>query len=485
MLSRSSGVLLNISSLPSRYGIGDFGKGGRDFADLLSDMGFSVWQTLPLCPVGAGNSPYSSVSAFALNYLYVNPDTLAEDGYITAEEARSALYPGEPYSVDYDFVKDSKQRLLRLAFDRFDRSKMADFIEENAGWLDGYAKYMAGKKANNGAVFTEWVNEPDKEDMDFYRFEQFILYGQWQGLKSYVNSKGIKMFGDMPIYVSFDSADFYANPGLFLTGPDGRLTKVAGVPPDYFSADGQLWGNPLYNWEKLKDDGYDWWIKRIDHSLSLYDIVRIDHFRGFHRYWAVPAGASTAKEGAWEDGPAMELFSLVNEKFDSPAIVAEDLGTVDEGLLEFLKETGYPGMKVMQFGFDSPDSIHLPHKYLPNSVAYTGTHDNDTMLGWLWAIPMEEKLRLLEYCRFYGDNWGEGGWHSPAVRAIVTTLWQSAAGLTILPVQDMCGFGTDTRLNIPGKAEGNWQFRITEDALSKIDREFFRKINKTYGRFCG
>lgn len=482
MLKRSAGVLLNISSLPSEYGIGDFGKGARDFTDLLCDMGFSVWQTLPLCPIGDGNSPYSSVSAFALNYLYVDPDTLVQDGYITADEADSAKYPGEGFLTDYDFAKEHKKRLLRLAFSRFDEERISNFAEENSCWLESYAEFMAGKRANGDIPFTEWTVSPSDEDKAYYRFEQYILFDQWNRFKAYANDKGIKLFGDMPIYVSLDSADFYADQSLFLTGPDGRLTKVAGVPPDYFSADGQLWGNPLYNWEEMKKNGYDWWIKRIGHSLNLYDIVRIDHFRGFHRYWAVPAEAETAKEGHWEDGPAMELFSKVNEIFDDPAIVAEDLGTIDDELLEFLATTGYPGMKVMQFGFDSEDSLHLPHKYLPNSVAYTGTHDNDTMLGWLWAIPMEEKLRLLDYCRFRGDNWGEGGWHSPAIREIITTLWQSAAGLTVVPVQDMCGFGTDTRFNIPGKAEGNWGFRITRDALSKIDREFFRKINKVYGR---
>lgn len=481
-MKRSAGVLLNISSLPGVYGIGDFGRGARDFVDRISEMGFTVWQTLPLCPVGSGNSPYSSVSAFALNGLYVDPDALVQEGYITAEEAAAARYPGEPYSVDYAFVKQSKENLLRLAFGRFDGNQMARFCEENAYWLDGYAEYMAGKRANQGAHFADWTVEAQPQDAQYFRFEQYILDKQWRALKQYANAHAVRIFGDMPIYVSHDSADFRSNPGLFLTNPDGKLSKVAGVPPDYFSADGQLWGNPLYDWAAMKRDGYDWWMKRIGHSLELYDIVRIDHFRGFHRYWAVPADAKTAKEGAWEAGPAMDLFGKVNATFQNPAIVAEDLGTIDEELLEFIEQTGYPGMKVMQFGFDSFDSLHLPHKYTANCVAYTGTHDNDTMLGWLWAIPMEEKLQLLKYCRFHGDNWGEGGWHSPAIREIITTLWQSAAGLAVLPIQDMCGFGTDTRLNIPGKAEGNWCFRITTDALDKIDREFFKEINQVYGR---
>lgn len=482
MIKRSSGVFINISSLPSEYGIGDFGAGARRFVDYMKDMGFSVWQTLPLCPVGSGNSPYSSASAFAVNYLYIDPDTLVSDGLVTADEAANFICRESRYSVDYDFVRKSKYELLRLAAGRADWEEVDKFSDENSFWLPDYAKYMASKFANGQKPFWEWTSEAKKEDFDFYRFEQYALFSQWKRLKEYASRRGVKLFGDMPIYVSHDSADFYANPGLFLTGPDGRLTKVAGVPPDYFSADGQLWGNPLYNWDAMKNDGYKWWLERIGHSLKLFDYVRIDHFRGFHRYWAVPAGAATAKEGAWEQGPAMELFSVVEKAFDSPAIIAEDLGTVDSGLLEFLKETGYPGMKVMQFGFTSEDSDHLPHKYLPGSVAYTGTHDNDTMLGWLWAIPMEEKRRLLEYCRYYGDNWGEGGPHSEVIRSIITTIWQSAAGLAMIPIQDMCGFGTDTRLNIPGKAEGNWEFRMTDEAFASVDKDFFRKINRVYGR---
>lgn len=468
--------------MPSKYGIGDFGKGTRDFLDRIRLMGFTVWQTLPLCPVGSGNSPYSSVSAFAINPMYIDPDDLVEKGFISAETAASALYFGEPYLADYDFVRESKEALLRSAFEKADLSAVMAFTAEHSAWLPDYARFMASKKANDGAAFWDWTKEPENSDITFYCFEQYIAFTQWMDVKAYANRKGISIFGDMPIYVSHDSADFYANPQLFLTDADGRLTQVAGVPPDYFSADGQLWGNPLYRWDEMRKDGYAWWLGRIEHSFKLFDRVRIDHFRGFHRFWAVPAGAQSAKEGTWLDGPGMALFQAVEAAFDHPDIVAEDLGTTDEGFLRFLAETGYPGMKVLQFGFTSEDSDHLPYKYLPNCVAYTGTHDNDTMLGWLWSIPMTEKLRLLEYCRFTGGNWGDGGPHSQVIRAIITTVWQSSAGLAVLPVQDMCGYGTDTRLNIPGKAAGNWRFRVTENALDTIDSEFFRKLNKTYGR---
>lgn len=482
MFKRSAGVFLNISSLPSKYGIGDFGEGARQFIDRIRQMGFSVWQTLPLCPVGSGNSPYSSPSAFAVNPLYVDPDGLVEMGLISPAAAEAAVYPGEPYAVDYAFVKESKTKLLREAFAAADPAAVSAFREANAFWLPDYAKYMAGKAVNDQRPFWEWTAEAPASDVDYYCFEQYILFTQWERLRAHAKERGIAFFGDMPIYVSRDSADFMANPQLFLTGPDGRLTKVAGVPPDYFSADGQLWGNPLYDWAEMEKDGYRWWLERIGQSFRLFDIVRIDHFRGFHRFWAVDAAAETAREGEWLDGPGMKLFRAVEKAFPNADIVAEDLGTVDAPFLEFLAETGYPGMKVIQFGFTSDDSDHLPHKYLPNCVAYTGTHDNDTMLGWLWAIPMAEKLRLLEYCRYPGSNWGEGGPRSEVIHSIITTLWQTAAGLTMIPVQDMCGYGTDTRLNIPGKAEGNWQFRITENALKTIDADFFSGLNRIYKR---
>ena len=486
-MKRSAGVLLAVSSLPSDYGIGDFGKGGRDFVDLLADMKMGWWQILPLCPSGSGNSPYSSDSAFAIDPLYVDPEDLVERGLVTADEAAEARYPGTPYSTDFAFAAEAKEKLMRRAYER--AVVLGEYVEkvkryalDNACWLPGYMAYMAAKAANGGAPCFEWKLEGDPTEARFYAFRQYILEEQCKGLKAYANGRGISILGDMPIYVSHDSADFYAHKELFLTGPDGRLAKVAGVPPDYFSADGQLWGNPLYDWEKMKADGYRWWIDRIGRSLTLYDAVRIDHFRGFYQFWAVPAGAETAREGRWEDGPGMDLFQAVEAAFPAPAIIAEDLGTVDEGLRAFLGETGYPGMKVMQFGFTSPDSDHVPYKYTPNHIAYTGTHDNDTMLGWLWAIPMEEKRRLLDYCRFEGDEWGEGGAHSRVIRAVITTLWETAAAMALLPAQDLCGFGTDTRMNIPGQAEGNWRFRLTREAMESIDRAFFRKLNEVYGR---
>ncbi len=482
MLQRGSGVLLHISSLPGSYGIGDFGAGARRFVDFISDMGFSVWQVLPLCPVGAGNSPYSSPSAFALNPLFLDGKDLVKQGLIPAKLAEELEYPGTPHTADYAYAARAKQQMVTAAMANIPSNEIADFLRTQFFWLADYALYMSGRASNGGKPFWEWEVPPREADVTYYYTEQYLLWKQWAALKQYAGEKGVKLFGDMPIYVSRDSADFYAHPELFQTDADGHLKNVAGVPPDYFSADGQLWGNPLYDWEVMKADGYRWWLARIGHSLELYDILRIDHFRGFHRYWAVPGDAATAREGVWMDGPAMDLFRKVEQQFSHPAIVAEDLGTVDDGLLQFLQETGYPGMRVMQFGFDSLGSIHLPYKYNANCVAYTGTHDNDTMLGWLWAIPMEEKRRLLRYCRYDGEDWGRGGADSPAIREILQTLWMSAAGLVMVPIQDMLGWGSDTRLNIPGQPEGNWIFRITEDAYSQVDADFFRSLNQTYDR---
>lgn len=482
MFNRSAGVFLNISSLPSDFGIGDFGKGSLNFIDLLADMHMKWWQILPLCPIGGGNSPYSSVSAFAVNPLYVDLEKLQQEGYLSQEDVDKAKHMDNPYSVDYDYAKKVKEECLRKAFHKADKQKLDEFANENKFWINDYARFMATMKINDDKNWTEWEKECSEEGIQYYIFEQYIVNTQWKSVRAYAKQKGVSILGDMPIYVSHNSADFWSNKRLFLSDSDGKLAKVAGVPPDYFAKEGQLWGNPLYNWEVMKSDGYSWWISRIKSALDLYDAVRIDHFRGFYQYWAVPAEAKTAKAGKWENGPAMELFELVNKTFGNPQIIAEDLGVSDEKLVDFVKETGYPGMKVMQFGFASYDSDHMPYKYTSNSIAYTGTHDNDTMLGWLWAISPSERSLLLKYCRFTGDDWGKGGEKSEVIRAIITTLWQSSAAITMVPIQDICGFGGDTRLNIPGEPDGNWRFRITDEALKKIDVDFYRELNEVYGR---
>lgn len=483
MFERSSGVLLNISSLPSEFGIGDFGEGARYFADFLSDIKMKWWQILPLCPVGSGNSPYSSVSAFAINPLYIDPVDLMNRNLLTKSELDSFRYDGTPYTADYDFAKKTKAKIISLAFER-DKpgNDFEKFKSENKFWVGDYAKYMASKQLNDETAWWEWKKKADEPLEAYYIYEQYLAYRQWHELKKYANSKGVCFLGDMPIYVSRDSSDFYFNMKLFMADSKGNLKKLAGCPPDYFSQDGQLWGNPLYDWNAMKKDGYKWWLNRIENALDTFDAVRIDHFRGFHQFWAVPAGEKTARNGEWLDGPQMDLFDKINKKFENPNIVAEDLGTSSPELKQFLSETGYPGMKVMQFGFSTYDSDHVPYKCGENCVAYTGTHDNETMLGWLWSMEMEEKTRLLKYCRYFGDNWGEGGEKSDVIRQIITTLWQTVASIAIVPIQDMCGFGGDTRMNVPGRAEGNWQFRITKPAIEKIDKGFYRELNHIYGR---
>ncbi|MCR4926131.1 MAG: 4-alpha-glucanotransferase [Clostridiales bacterium] len=483
MFKRSSGVLLNISSLPSEFGIGDFGEGARYFVDFLNDIKMKWWQILPLCPVGSGNSPYSSVSAFAINPLYVDPIDLMEKGLLTSQEVESFKYQDTPYTTDYNYARQIKAKILKLAFERDTLGKdFEDFEKENSFWVKDYALYMANKEANNDEPWWEWKEKAKSGSEKYYIYEQYIAHTQWHKLKKYANDKGVFFLGDMPIYVSRDSSDFYYNMKMFMADDEGNLKLLAGCPPDYFSEDGQLWGNPIYDWDAMKKDGYKWWLERIGDALNTFDAVRIDHFRGFHQFWAVPAGEKTARNGKWLDGPAMDLFEKVNKKFENPNIVAEDLGVSNPELKQFLQETGYPGMKIMQFGFNCYDSDHVPYKYGENCVAYTGTHDNETMLGWLWSMEMEEKTRLLKYCRYFGDNWGEGGENSRVIKEIITTLWQTVASIAIVPIQDMCGFGGDTRMNVPGRAEGNWQFRITKPAIEKIDKNFYRELNHIYGR---
>lgn len=483
---RSSGVLMNISSLWGEYGIGGFGPETIEFGRYLRSMGFTWWQILPLCPIGAGNSPYSGRSAFAINPLYLSPEMLVEEGLLTEEEARSARYPGIPYTTDYDFARPCKAGLIRKSYSRFRERDdcgrlLAKFEAQQSFWLTDYADFMACREANGRQPWWEWDDALPPADRTYYLFEQYILSSQWESCKRALNQLGIQVMGDMPIYVSRDSAEFWAHPELFDT-LDGNPSHVAGVPPDYFSAEGQLWGNPLYNWKRMEEDGYSWWIERIRRSLSLYDAVRIDHFRGFHRYWSVPADAETAKDGKWMQGPGMKLFSQVRNVLGDVPVIAEDLGSWDAGLEKFLKQAGFPGMRVIQFGFSGGESTHMPHCYPDNCVAYTGTHDNNTLLGWLWETPPTEKNFLLDYCRFTGDNPLEGGAHSRVLHDIITTVWQSAAQIAILPIQDILGYGGDTRMNIPGVAEGNWAFRITPGSLEPTDTDFFRRLNRLYFR---
>lgn len=482
MTDRKAGVLLHISSLPGPFGIGVFGEEARRFADRLAQMGFHYWQILPLGTLDSGNSPYAGDSAFAGNFLFIDPRGLAEEGLVSEADVADGLYPGSPHTVDYGFVFRAREALLRKAFANFRaaRQRFSALAEEIARfekaqrWLLPYAAYAAQKNGRGG----------DEAEQQYGIFVQYLFFRQWTALKAYINKKGIRIIGDMPIYVAADSCDVRTEPELFRLDPaTGEPVQTAGVPPDYFSEDGQLWGNPLYDWKEMARRGFGWWRKRIAYALQLYDVLRIDHFRGLAEYWAVPAGAETAKEGHWEDGPGMALFEALRGLYEDGALIAEDLGVFGEKVRDLLKQTGVSGMRVVQFGFDgTKGNLHLPHCYPENCIAYTGTHDNNTLLGWLWEAPAAERDFMLRYCGFRGENWGEGGSRSPACRAVIETVWRSAARIAVVPVQDMCGFGSDTRMNIPGVSEGNWRFRIDRKALDGIDAAYFAELNALFER---
>lgn len=496
---RGAGVLLHISSMPSQYGVGVFDENARHFVDKIADMGFTYWQVLPFNPTDNANSPYCSPSAFAGNFLFINPEGLRDMGLVGDDDVRENIYDGTPYTADYEFAAEKRLKLLKKAFLNIgdDIAKEIKAFEIENEWLTDYSVFMAVKELENGKPWWEWSEKHAhyfecvkdiysyEEEAAFWKFVQFVFYKQWNELKAYANKKGIAIIGDMPIYVAMDSVDVWSNLPMFLIDEKTlKVEKVAGVPPDYFSADGQLWGNPIYDWAAMKKDGYSWWISRISHALKTYDTVRIDHFRAFASYWEIPADSKTAKVGKWVDGPKMDLFNKIFDALGSNApIIAEDLGVFGDDVVKLLEDTKFPGMKVIQFGFDpNSDSSHLPHNAVPNSINYVGTHDNNTILGWLWEADESERAFALDYCHFKGDNWGEGGYCSASCRSIIEAVWQSASNIAIIALQDMCGFGSDARMNIPGVPEKNWRFRTTRDTIDSIDSEYFKKINALYRR---
>lgn len=496
---RRAGVLMHITSLPGKYGIGVMGEDARRFIDQLSEMNFRYWQVLPLNPTDAGGSPYCSYSAFAGNISLIDPDRLLKNGFVSPADIKQCEYDGSIYCTDYAFAYKSRMTLLKKAFNNIDSDTAAlirIFRDQNT-WAEDYAYFMALRDFYDEKPWWEWDEKHARyaeaqkckgdfaETIAFYVFTQYVFFTQWRSLKEYANSKNVFILGDMPIYVSRDSADVWSDVSLFEINEKSLApTHVAGVPPDYFSEDGQLWGNPLYNWKKMKQTGYKWWIHRLKCSLKLYDRVRIDHFRAFASYWSVPAESKTAKTGEWLEGPGMSLFDAVKEALPEADIIAEDLGTFGEDVIRLLEDTNFPGMRVIQFGFDPMgDSTHLPHNYPKNSVAYVGTHDNNTILGWLWDATPDERAYALRYCCFGGNNWGDGGPYSGSCRAVIETVWKSAADTAIIAVQDMCGYGKDARMNIPGTAEKNWTFRISKEGLDSIDKNYYKEINHIYRRY--
>ena len=478
-MERKSGVLMHVSSLWGDYSCGSFGRAAMEFVDFLSAGGFSYWQVLPFGLVDECNSPYKSYSTFGGNPYFVDLESLFEEGLINSQELNSARQ-STPYSCEFDRLSKERVNLLLTASKRVNnglREKVNSFIDNNSHLKD-FCRFMALKNANEDAEWVSWSIKDFNEDIEFgWRFIQFKFFTQWAKIKDYANQKGIGIIGDIPIYVSFDSSDVYFNKNLFMMDDNNRLTDVAGVPPDYFAEDGQLWGNPLYKWDEMEKDNFKWWQDRISFALNLFDGVRIDHFRAFESFWAVKGDAETAKEGKWVKGPGMKLINALKSVAGDKLIIAEDLGDITKEVIELVEESGFPGMRVFQFGFFGGDTPHKPHNYINNSVAYSGTHDNNTLLGYLWETPMDIKNDIMKYCACNPQEWNEKG-----CQAIIRTIMSSNAGLTIFPVQDLLGYGNDTRLNVPGRAHGNWLYRITKEQLGLINTEKYKELNRLYGR---
>lgn len=491
---RKCGVLLPVSSLPSAYGIGCFSKEAYEFVDKLQEAGQSCWQILPLGPTSYGDSPYQSFSTFAGNPYFIDPEDLVERGWITKKQCDSYDFGGNPEYVDYAKIYESRFLLLREAWKNSNISEDAGFrgfVTENSHWLDNYALYMAVKVSFDNLCWVEWdediktrqpqalkaYQEKFADEIAFYQFQQYLFHIQWEKLKCYANSKGISIVGDIPIYVAFDSSDAWANPELFQFDENCNPTAVAGCPPDAFSATGQLWGNPLYNWEYHRQTGYRWWLQRLAACYRMYDVVRIDHFRAFDAYYAIPADAKTAEIGEWRPGPGYELFETMKKELGERQVIAEDLGFLTPSVLELVKRTGYPGMKVLQFAFDSrEDSDYLPHNYPQNCVVYTGTHDNDTVLGWYRSLEQTDKQFCDEYLNLYRIRKKEVQWE------FVRAAYSSVANLAVIPMQDFLGLGAKARINTPSTLGDNWKWRMLPGAFTEELAERMKAMAKLYGR---
>jgi len=492
MTHRSSAILLPIASLPGPYGIGDFGKAAYHFVDFLEAAGQKNWQILPLGVTSYGDSPYQCLSAFAGNPYFIDLKTLIELGYLSKPEVSVAKLDKTSNQVDYGHLFEMKLGLLKKAYKRA-RINLEDtltkYMSEQGYWLREFALYMAIKGEHDHKAWYEWrpeyrdFNSPEvaafeashKDKVFFWVFTQYFFEMQWQRLKHYANQKGVRIIGDLPIYVAEDSADVWARPDHFKLGKDHKPLTVAGVPPDSFSATGQLWGNPIYNWRQMKQDGYQWWVERIRHSFAWYDALRIDHFRGFEAYWEVEYGAETAAEGKWVKGPGLSLFRAIHKALGPLDIIAEDLGYITSDVKHLMEATGYPGMKVLQFAFDPEvESFYLPHHITQNTVVYTGTHDNETIVGWLDNIPKKEFMNVVNYLKLNFDeglNWG-----------MIRGAWSSTANLAIAPIQDFLNLDNSARINVPSTIGKNWTWRLEESALTPVLAERIRTLTQLYGR---
>ena len=491
-MDRHSGILMHISSLPSPYGIGTMGRAAYDFAGFLREAGQTYWQLLPLGPTSYGDSPYQSFSTFAGNPYFIDLELLAEDGLLDRGALEAADWGSNPRYVDYAKIYEARFPLLRQAFQAGypqDRKAVEAFRRENR-WLDNYALYMAVKAHFGMRSWLEWPDEDIRlrrpaavarysrelrEDVDFYTYLQFLFFRQWNALRDYIHSQGLQIIGDLPIYVAMDSADVWAEPEYFQLGEGNRPTEVSGVPPDYFSADGQLWGNPLYDYDRMKKDGYGWWIRRVEGAGKLFDIIRIDHFRGMESYWAVPYGETTAKNGRWRKGPGMDLVGTLTRWFPDLQFIAEDLGFLTPAVHKLLADSKLPGMKVLEFAFDAREpSNYLPHTYTPHCVCYVGTHDNETVVQWR---SQADKANVTLARKYLGLNEAEG-FHWGMIRGGMS----SVADTFVVQMQDCLGLGAEGRMNTPGTPEGNWRWRLLPGEASPALAKKLYQYTRMYGR---
>ncbi|MBQ6583297.1 MAG: 4-alpha-glucanotransferase [Mogibacterium sp.] len=491
---KQSGVLMHISSLASPYGIGTVGKEAREFIDFLADSGQSFWQILPVCPTGYGDSPYQSFSSFAGNPYFIDLPLLEQDGLLQRSEYDTIEWGTQPDRVDYGRMNAFRFDVLRKASDRLLERRSTgyeEFCRKNEYWLEEYALFMALKAHHGGVSWSDWVEEyrnrnseavlrfarEHRAETDFWKAVQYLFFAQWEELLAYAEEKGIRIIGDMPIYVSMDSADVWAHPELFQLDEQLRPLEVSGCPPDGFSETGQMWGNPLFNWELMREDGYQWWVRRISYLCDIYHVLRIDHFRGFDSYYAIPYGSDDAKTGHWRQGPGIEFFQTIEQKIGRRDIIAEDLGFLTNSVRQLLLDTGFPGMKVLEMAFDRRDPAgeeYLPHNYIPNCVVYVGTHDNDTAIGWLNTAPPEDVELAKEYLKL--SNSQRYHWE------MMEALWKSAADTAIVQAQDLLGLGSEARMNTPATSSGNWQWRALPGVFTPALADELRSEMERTGR---
>lgn len=502
---RSSGILLHPTSLPGLFGIGDFGPEAYAFADFLRSCGQSLWQVLPLGPTGYGDSPYACYSAFAGNTLLISPEQLLTEGLLSRSDLPSTSPPAGD-RVDFAHAHALKDQILNKAYQHYKRttdttlrSAFETFAQQHADWLEDYALFRALKDSQGGIAWNEWepaltrrtpatlarAREELRDEIEAQMFYQFLFFRQWFALKNYCNELGIQIVGDLPIFVAHDSADVWTNPQEFKLDKDGTPLVVAGVPPDYFSTTGQLWGNPLYDWERMLREGFSWWIERVRATLKVVDIVRVDHFRGFAACWEIPGGDKTAERGQWVAAPGRELFTSIRRALGELPIIAEDLGVITPDVVALRDDFNFPGMRILQFGFGSDTkNIDLPHNYWQNVVAYTGTHDNDTAVGWFQSVAGEGSTRTAEqiererkFCLSYlNTNGKEIHW------ALIRAVLASVANTAVVPLQDVLGLGTEARMNLPNSTEGNWAWRYKAGALTADLETRLRELTELYGR---